>query len=189
MTVYELVTGEVSVDCHRPTPPEMAEFEKLYRSEFGAITGYFARRTKDPQTVADLTSDAFLQAMVSFRSFDPKRGSARAWLFGVARHVYANRSAASARHLEAIWRAGGQRSLDSDEIEELAQRIDAERATKKVLEQVRSLPTLERGALELVDIVGLSPKEAAQVVGVSPGALRVRLFRARGRLKKEGQER
>jgi DNA-directed RNA polymerase specialized sigma24 family protein len=44
---------------------------------------------------------------------------------------------------------------------------------------------VEREAIELVDLVGLTPKEAARVLGVSPNALRVRLFRARNRLQKE----
>jgi DNA-directed RNA polymerase specialized sigma24 family protein len=47
------------------------------------------------------------------------------------------------------------------------------------------LSRLDRWAVELVDLVGLTPKEAATVLDVSSGALRVRLFRARARLRKE----
>ena len=38
--------------------------------------------------------------------------------------------------------------------------------------------------VELVDLAGLRPKEAAQVLGVAPGTLRMRLMRARARLRK-----
>jgi DNA-directed RNA polymerase specialized sigma24 family protein len=46
-----------------------------------------------------------------------------------------------------------------------------------------SLPALDREVVELVDLVGMTPKEAAAVLGVSSGALRIRLFRARGKIR------
>jgi hypothetical protein len=35
-----------------------AEFERLYRANVDVVAAYFARRTADPQVVADLTADA-----------------------------------------------------------------------------------------------------------------------------------
>jgi DNA-directed RNA polymerase specialized sigma24 family protein len=43
---------------------------------------------------------------------------------------------------------------------------------------------MDRAAIEMVDLAGLRPNEAASVLGVSPGALRMRLMRARARLRK-----
>jgi hypothetical protein len=34
------------------------EFERLYRANVDAVTAYFARRSADPQVVADLTAPA-----------------------------------------------------------------------------------------------------------------------------------
>ena len=70
--------------AHRPG---VAEFERIYRGNVGVITAYFARRCVDPQTVGDLTSETFVRAAAGLRGFDPKRGSPRAWLFGIAGHV------------------------------------------------------------------------------------------------------
>ncbi len=67
----------------------LAEFEEVYRSNVSSVTAYFARRCADPQTVADLTSETIVSAAAGFGGFDPGRGSARAWLFGIARNVYA----------------------------------------------------------------------------------------------------
>ena len=64
-----------------------AEFERLYRANVDAVTAYFARRAADPQVVADLTADTFVAAITSFGSFDPRRGTARSWVFGIARRV------------------------------------------------------------------------------------------------------
>jgi len=38
------------------------------------VTAYFARRSADPQTVADLTADTFVQAITSFTTFNPRTG-------------------------------------------------------------------------------------------------------------------
>jgi DNA-directed RNA polymerase specialized sigma24 family protein len=67
----------------------LAEFEQIYRANVGAVTAYFARHRADPQTVADLTSETIVRAAGAFGGFDPGRGSARAWLCGIAGHVYA----------------------------------------------------------------------------------------------------
>jgi hypothetical protein len=55
----------------------------------GGASAYFARRTADPQVVADLTADTFVAVITYFGSFDPRKGTARAWVFGIARSVYA----------------------------------------------------------------------------------------------------
>jgi RNA polymerase sigma factor (sigma-70 family) len=163
----------------------LSEFESLYRVHVGAITAYFARRSSEPQTVADLTADTFVEAIRSFGSFDPERGSARPWLFTIARRVYARHCERSKRQQDAARRHAARQVLDGDEIEELTERIDAERSGRDMVTRLERLPALDREAIELVDVVGLAPKEAAAALEISPGALRVRLFRARARLRKE----
>jgi DNA-directed RNA polymerase specialized sigma24 family protein len=39
--------------------------------------------------------------------------------------------------------------------------------------------------IELVDLAGLRPKEAATALGLTPGAVRMRLLRTRARLRKQ----
>lgn len=159
--------------------------EALYRSEVAAVTAFFARRSRDPQTVADLTADTFMEAMKSFRSSVPAEGSERPWLFAIARHVYAKHCERMARRQDATRRDSARQTLDEDETEELAERIDAQRLGRELLERLAGLSVLDREAVELVDLAGLTPKEAAVALGLSGGALRVRLFRARARLRKE----
>jgi RNA polymerase sigma-70 factor (ECF subfamily) len=163
----------------------LAEFEQIYLTNFDVVMAYFARRCGEPQLVADLTSETFVRAAGGFGGFDSGRGSARAWLFGIAAHVYAQHCEQSANGREAVARLAGHRTLDVDEIEELAGRIDAERAGRALIERCKRLPALERAAVELVDLSGLTPKEAAGVLGVSRVVLRKRLSRARTRLRKE----
>jgi RNA polymerase sigma factor (sigma-70 family) len=167
-------------------PPDraVAEFEAIYRANVAGVTAFFARRCGEPQAVADLTSETFVEAIGSLRSFDPRRGTARAWLFGIARHVYAQHCQRTASGNHALAALAGHRELDEDEVEELAGRIDDQQTGRALLERLDSLPEPERAVLELVDLDGLPPREAAAVLNISHGALRVRLFRARTRLRK-----
>jgi RNA polymerase sigma factor (sigma-70 family) len=173
----------------RHDSPPSGGFEALYRSEVAAIMSFFARRSRDPQLVFDLTADTFVEAMRSFASQPPARGSERAWLFTIARRVYARHCERAAHRQAADQRACARQILDDHEIDELAERIDSTRAGRRLLEQLAQLPAMDREAVELVDLAGLTPREAAAALGVSAGALRVRLFRARSRLRKEGSTR
>jgi RNA polymerase sigma-70 factor (ECF subfamily) len=160
------------------------EFERLYRANVDAVTAYFARRTADPQVVADLTADTFVAVITGFGSFDPRKGTARAWLFGIAGHVYAAHCAAYSHQQLKLERLGGRRDLGPDEVDELLERVDAERAARGLLSELARLPERDRAVIELVDIAGLPPREAAAALGLTPGTVRMRLMRARARLRK-----
>ena len=161
-----------------------AEFERLYRANVEAVTAYFARRSADPHLVADLTADTFVTAITSFGSFDPGKGTARAWVFGIARHVYAAHCEAYGQQQDRLQRLAGRRDLEPDQVEELLDRIDAERAGRDLVTGLGMLPDRDRALVELVDLAGLRPKEAAAVLGVTPGAARMRLMRARAQLRR-----
>lgn len=163
----------------------LSEFERIYRDNVGTVTAFFARRCRDPQTVADLTSDTIVRAAAGFAGFDPRLGSPRAWLCGIATHVYAQHCATTSSARDAVARLTGFVNLAPEEIDELLERIDAERAGRALLERCAALSPVERSAVELVDLDGLTPKEAAAALGISRGVLRMRLSRARARLRKE----
>lgn len=161
------------------------EFERLYRANVDAVTAYFARRISDPQLVADLTADTFVAVITGFESFNPRKGTARAWLFGIAGHVYASHCAAYNQQQTKLQRLAGQRELDLDQVDELLERIDAERAGRGLLSELATLPERDRAVIDLVDLTGLRPKEAAAALGLTPGTVRMRLMRARSRLRQQ----
>jgi RNA polymerase sigma factor (sigma-70 family) len=162
----------------------VAEFEALYRANVATVTAYFARRSADPQTVADLTADTFIQAITSFATFDPRKGTSRAWVLGIARRIYAAHCEAHSQQRSRVERLAGRRELAPDEVGDLIDRIDAERAGRALVTRLTTLPAADRAVVELVDLAGLPAREAAQVLGIAPGTLRMRLMRARARLRK-----
>ena len=133
--------------------------------------------------VADLTAETFVTAITSFGSFDPGRSTARPWVFGMARHVYAAHCEAYGQQQDRLQRLAGRRDLEPDHVGQLLDRIDAERAGRDLVLGLGLLPDRDRQVVELVDLAGLRPKEAAAVLGVTPGAVRMRLMRARAQLR------
>jgi RNA polymerase sigma-70 factor (ECF subfamily) len=178
-----------STDVPRATPSRglVPEFEDLYRSTFRSLTGYFGRRVSEPQVVADLTAETFAEAMTSFATFDPRKGSSRAWIFGIARRVFAQYVNGVRRDADRAERLAHRRSLQPDEIEELAARVDAERTGRDLLARLEDLGKGERDVLELVVLSALTSREAGDVLGISAGAARVRLHRAKTTLRQDGR--
>jgi RNA polymerase sigma-70 factor (ECF subfamily) len=120
--------------------------------------------------------------MTTAGAYDLRRGKPIAWLFGIARNVH--RRSFRQRDVErrATGRLAGRRLLDDEDISRIEEQIDAHRrlAGRRLLD---GLSAAERELIELVDVAGFTVPEAAQVVGVKGGTVRVRLFRARAKLR------
>src|SRR5918997_3978242 len=59
-------------------------FAVFYRRHVKDLVAFFMRRTRNAELAADLTAETFAAALVARARFDPGRGSASAWLFGIA---------------------------------------------------------------------------------------------------------
>jgi RNA polymerase sigma-70 factor (ECF subfamily) len=120
-------------------------FGVLYRRHEDSMLSFFLRRTGNAELAADLTAETFAAALAGRASFDPARGSAAAWLFGIARHLLA-------------------RSLERGRVEDAARRrLGMERIvlTDDALERVFEL--VDQPALRALD--GLRADQQAAVSG------------------------
>jgi len=149
-------------------------FDELYRAHYEALLGYALRRTAEPADAADVLAEVMMVAWRR-RADLPPPDQCRLWLFGVARRVLANQRRGELR-----------RQL-------LAQRLRAELGEagsgtsgardSPVLAAMALLNERDREVLELVAWEDLRPEEIAVVLDCSSGAARVRLHRARRRLR------
>ncbi|GGI08719.1 RNA polymerase sigma factor [Egicoccus halophilus] len=162
-----------------------AAFEAFYRRHVGRVTGFAVRRCASADEVADLVGAVFLAVIESAPRYDAARGEPVGWLFGVAANTLRTQRRRRWRQIDVVGRIQGQRLLDVDDVVRLEERIDAARLADDLRRGVARLPRGERAVLELVAFDGLSPTEAASALGLSPGAARVRLHRARQRLRRE----
>lgn len=68
-------------------PSSAAEFTAFYRRFERSVLGFFIRASRRPDLAADLTAETFARALESLAVYDPDRGRADQWLFGIARNV------------------------------------------------------------------------------------------------------
>jgi RNA polymerase sigma-70 factor (ECF subfamily) len=114
--------------------------------------------------------------------YDPARGAPGAFVFAVAGNVLRDHQRRSRRHRALVHRLAGRDLLSADEIELVEAAIDAARAAPAVEAALAGVSDGDGEVLRLV-AAGASPAEAARALGISPGAARGRLFRARRRVR------
>lgn len=160
---------------HTITHDPRDAFEALYRATRTDLLRYFVRRTTDAEEAADLLAETYATAWRKLEAI-PAGGEARLWLFGVARNLLL-RSARRRRVADAL-------------VERLAGELRAAQPpapTGEVATRLRTaLPELterDREILTLNAWEGLAPREIARVMGTSPNAVRIRLYRARKQLE------
>jgi len=167
-------------DNHQPVSA-VDVFEDAYRSCGTAVLGYALRRSASREDALDVVAETFAIAWRRRTDMPVEPEEVRPWLFGIARRCLANavRSTTRARRL-------GQRLADSltDAAVPDPSTLHENRAESRLVFQ--ALERLSAEDHELVTLVaweGLTPAQAATVLGLSAGTARVRLHRARAGLR------
>lgn len=159
----------------------------LWQRHATVVIGFCIRRCATADDVADAVAETFMAAWRAAGRYRPETPTAVPWLLGIARRVVGRQHRATARSLRLVGRlaarAGGSPRFVDEEYEAVDAAIDAAQQAPAVEEALRALPTRERDVLELVAYDQLEPGEAAKALGVSPNAARLRLARARRRLR------
>jgi RNA polymerase sigma-70 factor (ECF subfamily) len=159
-------------------PPGAAEarFAALYRDHARDVLAYAVRRAASAEDAADVVAETFLVAWR--RGADvPSGDGARLWLYGVARRTLANQLRGDRRRsrLAARMRAELPAAL-------AAAIPGPTSADDAVLAAIAALGDSDREVLLLAAWEQLSPIEIAEVLAISPLAVRSRLHRARRRV-------
>jgi RNA polymerase sigma-70 factor (ECF subfamily) len=169
-------------------------FELLYAKYAPAVKAYALRRA-EAATADDVVAEVFV---VCWRRFDEVPADPLPWLLGVARRVLSTQRRGERRRValhdrltqtasSSIAQApGGLAGVESDESTDASLRggggVLAGVADTALARALARLSDGDRELLLLIAWEGLSPAEAASVLGLKPGTVRVRLLRARRRL-------
>lgn len=153
--------------------PAEERFDQLWRDHAPAVVRY-ARRHVLPDDVEDVVAETFV---VAWRRLDEVPPFGLPWLLGVARHVSANARRAHRRRDALTTRASTEPTFGPGHDPGWPV-TDADDTVTSALHQ---LSDADRELLTLLAWDGLSHEEAAETLGCSQGALKVRLHRARRR--------
>lgn len=154
-------------------------WEQLYRQHYGAALLYALSRCRGDQALAeDMVQEAFFRA---FTAAPEDVVSFRAWLIRVLRNLIIDHDRRSSRLSDA---PPPEQTDDATPETELLRQEDI-RALQKAMD---ALGDDDRELLRLHYFARLSVKEIAAALGIDPGTARVRLHRARLRLRKRMEE-
>ena len=171
----------VAAALEAPSESERA-FEQLYRSSRDDVFAYVSGLLRDRSAGEDVTAQAFERAYRRRSTFNPKRGSHRAWLFGIARNAA----------LDELRRRSRQVELAADPEDVNAQRVDeaADTALRRttIRAGIEQLSVRERELIALKYFAGLQNAEIARVIGTSESNAGTKLHRAIEKLRRACDE-
>ena len=162
-------------------PPAAATadtFEELYRRTFPRVYAYVATLLRDRSAAEEVTAQAFERAYRKQRTFKRSKGSAEAWLFGIARNAALDELRRRKRRAALEAEPEDTAALTADEQAEHALRRETVRGALAELEPH------ERDLVALKFSGGLSHAEIARVIGASESNAGTRLHRVIEKLRK-----
>jgi RNA polymerase sigma factor (sigma-70 family) len=159
-----------------PAAKVALDFEALYRAARDDVFAYVATLLHDRGAAEDVTAQAFERAFRKSKSYDARRGSERAWLFGIARNAALDELRKRKRTAHLDGDVEDVAPPPEDEADEALRRVAVRRA-------VAALPPRERELIALKFQAGLDNAELAAVLGVSVSNAGTRLHRALNTLR------
>src|SRR6266498_326144 len=168
-----MVSRELIAACRRGDPQA---FEEVVRATHRQVYTQALRLVRDRQDAEDVAQEAYLRV---FRGLAGFRGDAQfeTWLYRIVANAAMN-------HLRRRGRFGDLLA-DPEEPPERPSAGPADAAVDReaLNRALEALPDSMRAVVVAKDVYGLSCLEIGDMVGATEGAVKVRLHRARKRLK------
>ena len=149
-----------------------SDFERLYAAEAQGLFAFLAYRTGDRALAEDLLADAFERALRG--RFNPRKGSAKTWLYAIALNVlrdHVRRAAAEGRAYAKVEVGEGRDPFAGVEVRD------------EVMRALNGLAAEEREAIALRYGSDLTVPEMATVLGVPLTTVEGRVYRALRKLR------
>jgi RNA polymerase sigma-70 factor (ECF subfamily) len=171
---FSVARAEVDIAMERYAAGDDAAFATVYDVLAPRLYGYFLRQTRERARAEDLLQQTMLHIHRARDRFLPG-AEVTPWAFAIGRRLLIDGLRKGRREVlveEPEQQAGASRDPSGDQVvqaRELASHVE------KVLAQ---LPQSQRTAFELIKGEGLSVAEAAQVLGTTVAAVKLRAHRA-----------
>jgi RNA polymerase sigma-70 factor, ECF subfamily len=184
-------TDVVDIDpelVHAVQRGEPGAMESLIRATYSGVYGLCLRLLADPTDAADATQEVYVRVVRSVLAF---RGESAfgTWLHRVTVNVCAT-ALRRRGDLRARGQVAGRTGFDEPEVvgripavEDVETTVAARDSARRATAAIAALPPDARTVVVLRDVHGLTTKEAAVMLGISEGAVKVRLHRAHARLR------
>jgi RNA polymerase sigma-70 factor, ECF subfamily len=153
---------------------EDAAFSELYDLLAPRLSSFIMRRTRDPGKTEDLVQQTFLQMHTARRHF-AQGAAVTPWAFAIARRLLIDTFRKKGRDPVSVDDDDARESVaPGASPDEVAAR---RRLARRMSEELSRVSETDRTAFELVRCDGLSMAEAAEVLGTTANAVKLRAFR------------
>jgi RNA polymerase sigma-70 factor (ECF subfamily) len=157
---------------------DSAGLDHLVSSHLAEALRLATRLTGDPETAEEVVAEALARVAGAWSSFRG-RSTFRTWLFRIVINAFRDYCAAR-RPTEPLCA-----DVPDDRTAGPAQQAMADELGRMIAASVSALPPRQREVLVLVTYEGLSPREAAEVLGISEANVYSTLYTARKRLRRQ----
>lgn len=156
--------AEISAAIVRCAAGDKSALRLIYDLEAPRMVGVAIRILRRRDLAEEATHDAFMRIWRSARSYDPSRGSARAWVYTIVRNQ-------ALTILRDERRFGPEEPADSElpQPDQALQRLPESSALRQCLQQ---LETGRRNAIVLAYVHGFSHGELAGRLGMPLGTIK-----------------
>ena len=150
------------------------EYNRIVREQSGNLYGYAIRFLRNEEDAKDIVQDVFEKLWMHRKKVEPAR--AKSWMFTTAHNSMINLSNRKGRI----------------QLRDQIQEIESSRSeallfeSNQVVERAISiLPPIQRSVILLRDLQGYSYKDIGEILELSDAQVKVYLFRARNKIKKQ----
>ena len=157
-------------------------FLEFYRRHQGAVFRFSLQMSGKIEVAEEVTQDVFMAVMAAPRQFDPQRGSAAAYLYGIARNLVLRCLEREKPYLTVLDDPDSEYSGRLAGGQDIAGELAASDRIETLRKAVLALPPAYREVVVLCDLNELDYADAAGVLGCAVGTIRSRLHRARALL-------
>ena len=156
------------------------EFWEIYDRYYSRVHGYATSMLRDPTASDDVVQETFMRVQANYQDLrDPAKLSS--WIFRVAHNLCMDQL--RARRAARIDPAADPDEAGACEAASVQRELERRQMSACVRAKIDTLPEHHRAVILLFDIMELSHQEIADILGIEVGAVKVRLHRARKRLR------
>ncbi len=149
------------------------EYNIAVKEHANALYGFGFKFLRDSENAQDIVQDVFEKLWVNRSSVEFEK--AKSWMFTTAYRAILN-----------FIKRRKRMDYDSDKLPENGEREDLKFVSNEVVERAISiLPPLQKSIILLRDLEGYAYREIGDILEISESQVKVYLFRARKKIKKQ----
>jgi len=174
------------------------EFEELFVPLLDNLYNIALRMTRNPKDAEDLVQEAYLKAFRFFHRFE-KGTNARAWILTILTNTFRTKYRKKKQEPDMVDFQAIENFCLADEMVKVIKASDKSEAkgaeevvrllkdyvSDDILKALEAVPEQFRLAVLLSDVEGFSYQEISEILNVSVGTVKSRIFRGRKILQKQ----